>query len=152
MKNDRSSISVKVNERRFKWGIFYFGIGFISLIGFTLFHFNVIWIILKHNSLNMLWACIWSVLGIGAGLINSRTKWMDPEKRVDRGNWYYFICFLFVGFISSVAAFITLLFFKHSANTYILAYAISAFVGITFGFTVDSLPGKIAELTRIPGI
>jgi len=94
--------------------------------------------LLKLNLSRILWCSSFSAGGIGAGLINSR------ERETKKGNLYYFLCFIFVGFIATIAAFTATLTFNNSS---LHSYATAALVGIIIGFTGEKLPEKIEQFS-----
>ena len=118
-----------VNRVRSGWGIFYLIAGLIMF-----FLTRVSWVtFIKLHSLNLLWITSWSFIGIGVGLINSRTnKGKDKKDRLNQ-HLHYIIYYIFVLLVSGLAS------FALSRKENILDYPLSALIALTLGFAADRI-------------
>ena len=98
----------------------------------------------------IIWCITWSLFGIAAGLISSRTK-PDKERKLHWHITYYLVCFLFVGSVASLASIVTYMtimtntaWIPETKET--LAHCSSALVAVALGFTTDTLTEKIGNL------
>lgn len=125
-----------VNRVRADWGFLYLIIGLTMLF---LTSINWLFFIKEHLS-NLLWISSWSFIGIGAGLINSRTnKDKDDKEGRLKQHLHYIIYYIFAFFVSSLAS------FALSRKENILDYPLSALIALTLGFAAD----KINDLAPI---
>lgn len=126
------------NHIRLCWSKFYFIVGVILLVCFTVFKIQVLFDILKSNFLLILWCSGCAAVGISLGLYNSCTVRNDRSKE----HKHYYTYFIFAWFMATLAAFIA---FGRFENSIAISYVSSAFVGIGLGFVADRLGDIIGK-------
>lgn len=128
----------ELNKKRLAWGVFFFVLGISLLIAPKFNHiYEMIcrWIAYRWGTL--LWVVGWSSIGIGIGLINSRTKEKKKKegKSRDDQNLHYITYYLI--FALSIVSLAAYALGRNDDGT--LNKSLSALIGLTLGFAAERI-------------